>query len=145
VADLGTLTTLQASENISLSKRRVFIARSGGIITRSYLDGLSACMTSQTWSVLSSPSSNGEKLLIPLVEGTISGAVTTGGVEDVDYLVYLFYRPTGYLIASTKTSSTGTFSFSTHLNQNEIQNYTIIAFDLTKTYNAVVYDLLTPG
>jgi hypothetical protein len=103
-------------------------------------------MTSQQWSILvSGESTDRERFLIPLVAGTLSGTVQTGVTANVNYLVQLYYRPNMTLLEETRTSSTGAFSFSFPLNQNEGAAYTIIAFDLTKTYNAIVYDLLTPG
>ena len=144
MADLGTLTTLQASEILSISKRHIFVPMYSNPM-KGVTEGICKSISAQMWSALQGPGSRGEKLFLPFSEGTISGTVTTSGVADSGYLVHLFYRTNGYLIASTRTSPTGTFSFSAHLNKNEIQNYTVIAFDLTNTHNAIVYDLLTPG
>lgn len=140
MADLGTLTSAVTSR----VKRMILVPKSG-FISRKMSGGLNRS-TSQAWSILKSTNTTtGERIAISLTPGTLSGTVTTGGVADTNYLVHLFYRPTGYLLESKRTSSTGTFSFSFHLNKNEVQNYTIIALDLTKTHNAIVYDLLTPG
>lgn len=140
MADLGTLTSA-----VTNKVKRMILVPKNGFISRK-LDSTLKRSTSQYWSILKpTNTTTGEKITIGMVTGTLSGTVTTSGVADVNYLVHLFYRPTGYLLESKRTSSTGTFSFSFHLNKNEVQNYTIIALDLTKTHNAIVYDLLTPG
>jgi len=77
--------------------------------------------------------------------GTLSGTVTAGGVPCAGYKVRLYYRPNGFLLDEVRTSATGAYTFSAYVNTYEIGNYTVVATDITDTYDAVVHDRLTAG
>lgn len=79
------------------------------------------------------------------VPGTISGTLKTSVVIDANHIVRLYYRPTGYMIDQVRTDVNGTFTFNKDIDKQEIGNYYVMAFDLNNSFNAVVYDLLTPG
>lgn len=77
--------------------------------------------------------------------GILSGQLHTAVSIDANHIVRLYYRPTGYMIDQVRTDVNGMFTFTKNIDKAEQGNYYIIAFDLNSTYNAVVYDLLTPG
>jgi hypothetical protein len=90
------------------------------------------------------------QILLPISDGIISGTVkiqTSPGVlinAPAGYIVRLLYRPSGYLIASTKTDANGGYAFTRGVDKNELGNYVALAHDPTNTYNAVIADNLTP-
>jgi len=77
--------------------------------------------------------------------GTLSGTVTAGGVPRAGYKVRLYYRPNGFFLDEVRTAADGTYTFSAFVNTYEIGNYTVVATDITDTYDAVVHDRLTAG
>lgn len=84
----------------------------------------------------------------PLINGTgdatIGGAVTDAGSPVSHCMVRLYYRPTGTLIRSVFTDTSGLFSF-TGLNAADTQNYFAVAFDPEGgvQYNAIIFDRLS--
>lgn len=84
------------------------------------------------------------QLLLSANYGTISGTVDTAGTADYNYTVRLYWRPTGQLLDSALTKTDGSFTFSIPVSKDELSNYQVIAIDQTKTYNALIYDLITP-
>lgn len=102
----------------------------------------------QVWSNRYNPTSfigNPAQLYLTPTPGVISGTLNTGIIIDYNHVVRLYYRPTGYMIDQVRTNIDGSFLFNTDLDKAEVGNYYIIAFDLNNNFNAVVYDLLTPG
>lgn len=100
------------------------------------------------WSVRPNPTpftTDPTQVYLSVNPGTISGTLKTAASIDAYYTVRLYYRPTGYMIDQVRTNADGTFVFNKNIDKNEIGNYYIVAFDLTSTYNAIVYDLITPG
>ena len=85
-----------------------------------------------------------QQLFLSFTPGVLSGTVQTSGSPDVKYSVRLYYRPTGYLLDQVRTDEAGAFTFNKAVNKDEAGNYMIIAIDAANTYNAVVYDKLTP-
>jgi hypothetical protein len=85
------------------------------------------------------------KLATNYTAGTLSGTVTAGGVPCAGYKVRLYYRPNGVFLDEARTAADGTYTFSAYVNTYEIGNYTVIATDLTDTYDAVIHDRLTAG
>ena len=85
------------------------------------------------------------KLATNYTAGTLSGTVTAGGVPCAGYKVRLYYRPSGFFLEEARTSATGAYTFRAYVNTYEIGNYTVIATDITDTYDAVVHDRLTAG
>ncbi len=81
--------------------------------------------------------------------GTLSGTVSIGGVATANCLVCLYWRPTGQMIKSTRTSSAGTYSFS-GLDLNAVTNnsYFAVAVDpdnLAQQFDSIILDRLIPG
>ena len=101
----------------------------------------------QVWSVrpMTNWSTVPAQLYLDHTPGTISGVVKTSVVLDANHIVRLYYRPTGYLIDQVRTNPDGTFTFNRDIDKTEIRNYYVMAFDLTGNFNAVVFDMLTPG
>lgn len=69
---------------------------------------------------------------------TIAGAVTKLNIA-FPCLVRIYDRRTGQLMFSNWTDNTGHYSFSGLVKDRE---YSIIAFDHTRQYNAVVQDMV---
>jgi hypothetical protein len=83
------------------------------------------------------------RLNIP-VHGQLCGVVKEGETVLAYKWVYLYYEPTGSLIAKTQSDATGQFMF-TGLNPEDTANYFAVAFhDRSATYNALVFRFLTP-
>lgn len=79
--------------------------------------------------------------------GTLSGHVYEGGVPVQKCIVRVHYRPTGHVIAQTRTDSAGAFAFEdVGLDPNHIGSCYCVALDNDggTSYNAIIYDKLTP-
>jgi len=80
---------------------------------------------------------------------SLSGIVTRQGTPVGNVWVRLYYRPNGQMIAQTKSSNDGTFSFSPSndipigLNQTDTKNYYVLAIDNNNSQNTPTADLLT--
>lgn len=81
------------------------------------------------------------------VGGTISGKVMLNNIAMPNEKVFLYYRPTGQLIYSTKSDVSGNFTFK-NLDRSSNQYFSISylkgPFTDPEKYNALVYDLLQP-
>ncbi len=102
------------------------------------------------WSVRTNPNMGAtatvpQQVYLQDTPGILAGQLHTAVSIDANHIVRLYYRPTGYMIDQVRTNADGTFAFTKNIDIAEQGNYYIIAFDLNSTYNAVVYDLLTPG
>lgn len=78
------------------------------------------------------------------VSGSITGVVKEGITNLNRAVVYLYYRPTGYLIAKVLTDQNGQFQFNgLDVNKND---YFVVALDPDggTQYNALIYDRVTP-
>lgn len=76
--------------------------------------------------------------------GALSGVVKESAVPVAYALVRLYWRPSGDLIAQTKTGVNGAFSF-VNLDPTT-NNYYVVALDPDSgvQYNAIIFDRLTP-
>jgi hypothetical protein len=81
----------------------------------------------------------------PPATGILSGAVTTLDAPTERIIVRAYYRPNGFYIDATLTTSDGLFSFP-QLDTSDAGNYFVIAFDNDSgvQYNAIIFDRLTP-
>jgi hypothetical protein len=83
------------------------------------------------------------------VLGSLSGTVTISGVPLQNCLVLLGYRPTGYIIKTTRTAANGTYSF-TGLDRTAISDnsYYVVAVDPNGNatqYNSLIWDREVPS
>lgn len=77
------------------------------------------------------------------VTGTIAGIVTINGVPQNNVFVGLYYRPTGVMIMSTRTDSSGAYSF-TGLEVGQAKYFVIAESPDSSTYNSMVFDVPLP-
>lgn len=77
-----------------------------------------------------------------LRNGKITGTVTSSSVAVPNCLVILLHRKQrDLIIQSQRTDSNGAYTFA---DLETLEKYCVLAYDPTSTYNAVVYDLVTP-
>jgi len=85
------------------------------------------------------------------ITGSISGTIERDGTPIADARVFLFYRTQAEfkLISQTKSAADGTYSFDAsgwpYLGLDKSSNnYFVMATDPQNSYNAKIYDLITP-
>ena len=83
------------------------------------------------------------------ITGALSGTVKREGVAIANVIVRLYYRPTGDIIGAVRSGSDGSFTFGPTARpyiglDKTANNYFVLVTDPQSSFNAVVYDLVTP-
>lgn len=94
----------------------------------------------QWWRADVSETFNGDKFLALSRDGSIRGTVKVGTAVSAYAQVFLYYRPTGLLLAKTRCNSSGFFRFD-GLDRNSNDYF---AVSLVSPYNAQVFDKIVP-
>jgi hypothetical protein len=75
------------------------------------------------------------------MSGTLSGTVKEAGILQADALVSVYYRRNGNFIARVRTDINGAWSVS-GLDKSVADYYAVAQTE--NSYNAIIYDKLTP-
>lgn len=143
MADLGTLTTKKGGDRVAPAYTVAgWLSGAAPAITLDYWKHRTGARRIASWAISPGTRDNGSDID---VSGTITGSVKEGATAIPYCWVHLYYRPTGERISSTKTDASGNFTFTGLQASQSLYFAVALDPDGGTTYNALVYDRVSPS